>query len=334
MRGARASIATLVATLAVSLGAFGLAVAAPGGHPRMQVQLQAAGALGLSSSRDGETLFAAAGMRPGQAVSGTLRITNTGDAATILAVRPTGVSDAAGAGGGRLSGTLALIISDVSGTGTPVQLWAGRPADLAEARLAILAKGQSRDLVVTAALPAADNRYQGATISLGLTWGARPVSDGLTPTPTPTPTTTTPVVTPAPTPTPAAPVHTPAPVATPTHTTPPVTTPPPVTTAPAGTPIDVSPDELGLPSANACMSRRKFKIHLRAPHHGKVLTAIVRVGKQKPVRIKGRGRRIVAAKVNLRRFKKRTVVVKIDMRTADGHHYRSKRRYHVCAGHR
>jgi hypothetical protein len=323
----RASIATLVATLVVSLGAFGLAVAAPGGHPRMRVQLQAAGALGLSSSRDGETLFSAAGMRPGQAISGTLRITNTGDAATILAVRPSGFSDRAGVGGGRLSGKLALIISDVSWVGTPVQLWAGRPADLTEARLAILAKGESRDLVVTAALPAAsaDNSYQGATFSLGLTWGARPVSDGLIPTATPTPT-------------PPAPVHTPAPVSTPSHpVTPPVTTTPPtttlpVTTMPGGTPIDVSADELGLPSANACMSRRKFRIHLRAPHQGKVRKAVVRVGRKKPIRVKGRGRPIVPVKVDLRRFKRHKVLVKIDLRTTDGHRYRSKRKYRICAG--
>jgi hypothetical protein len=323
MRGARASIATLATTLVVSLGAFGLAVAAPGGHARMQVQLQAAGALGLSSSRDGETLFSAAGMRPGQAVSGTLRITNTGDKPTILAVQPSGVTDQAGAGGGRLSGKLALIISDVSGVGTPVQLWAGRPADLTEARLAILAKGQSRDLVVTAALPAAsaDNSYQGATVSLGLTWGLRPVSDGLVPTPTPT----------------ATPVHTPSPVSTPTHPTthhtPPATPTLPVTTVPAGTPVEVSADEIGLPTANACLSRRKFKIHLRAPQHGTVLTAVVRVGRKKAIRVQGRGRRIVGAKVNLRRFKKRTVTVKIGMRTVDGHRYRSKRKYHICAGH-
>jgi hypothetical protein len=331
MRGARASIGTLVATLVIALGAFGLAVASPG-QPNLQVQLSAAGALGLSSTRDGETLFSAAGLRPGQAISGTLRIKNTGSDATILAVKPSGLDEHAGLGGGLLSSRLALIISDVSGEGTPVQLWAGRPADLAEARLAILAKHESRDLVVTAALPAAmaGNAYQGASVSLGLTWGVRPVSDGLTPTPTPstTPPPTTPVITPTPTP-----VHTPAPVHTPTAPTHPVT---PVTTAPApvpaGTAVDVSADELGLPSANACLSRRKFKIHLRAPHHGKVLSAIVRVGKKKTIRVKGHGRRIVTAKVNLRGFKKRKVLVKIDLRTADGHRYRSKRKYRICAG--
>jgi hypothetical protein len=316
MRGARASIATIVATVVVSLGAFGLAVASPG-QPSLQIQLAASGALGLTSSRDGETLFSAAGMRPGEAVSGTLRITNTGKSPSILAVRPTGLTDHLGTGGGQLSSTLVLIISDVTGSGTPVQLWAGRPLDLGEARLAVLRTGESRDLVVTAALPApsAGNAFQGAAVSLGLTWGARPVSDGLIPTPTPS-------ITPTPTPTP---VRTPVPV-----TTPPVITPP--VTLPAGAPEDVSADELGLPTANACLSRRRFRVHLRAPHHGRVRTAVVRVGKQQRIRVKGHGRRIVTAKLDLRRFKKRTVVVRIDMRTADGHRYRSKRKYHICAG--
>lgn len=329
MRGARASIATLVATAMIALGALGLAVASPR-NPSTRVAFTASGALALTSSRDGQTLFAADQMRPGQAVSGTLRISNTGETGAILSLRTNGVQEQAGTGGGLLSGRLALIVSDVSGDGAPVQLWAGRPADLAEARLAILAKGESRDLVVTAALAAAGatNAYQGASVSLGLTWGVRPVSDGLvaaTPTPTPT---ATPV-----------PVATPKPLTTPPAATAPVS--PPATTAPASPPatipadtgVDVAADELGLPGASACLSRRRFKIHLRPPHGGQVALAIVRVGTKPAKRIQGRGRRKVAAVVSLRGFTKRKVTVKIDLRTTDGHRYRSRRAYSVCAGH-
>jgi hypothetical protein len=337
MRGARASIATLVATAAIALGALGLAVAAPG-QPRTRVEFSASGALALTSSRDGETLFAADQMRPGQAVSGTLRITNTGETGAILAVRTSGVNEHAGTGGGLLSGRLALIVSDVSGDAAPVQLWAGRPADLAEARLAILAKGESRDLVVTAALAAAGatNAYQGASVSLGLTWGVRPVADGLVPTATPT---VTPGPTRTPTPVPTAtpnPIRTPAPVSTPTPvpTTPPATTtaPPAVVTPPADVALDVAADELGLPGANACLSRRKFKIHLRGPRGAGIALAVVRVGSKPAKRIQGRGRHKVAAVVSLRGFTKRKVTVKVGLRTTDGHRYRSKRTYGVCAG--
>jgi hypothetical protein len=335
MRGARASIATLVVTIAVALGALGLAVASPG-QPQTEVAFTASGALGLTSSRDGETLFAANQMRPGQAVSGTLRITNTGQTGAILAVRTSGIQEQAGAGGGLLSGRLALIINDVSVNVAPVQLWAGHPQELDEARVAILAQGESRDLVVTAALPAAGatNAYQGASVSLGITWGVRPLGDGLNasgPTPTPTPS-----VTPAPIHTPTAtPVDTPAPASSPQ----PLTTPAPTVAPPASVPgpagalvEEVAADELGLPGANACLSRRKFKIHLRAPHRGRISVAVVRVGTKPAKRINGRGRRKVAAAVSLRGFKKRKVTVRIDMRTADAHRYRSSRRYRICAG--
>jgi hypothetical protein len=319
MGGARASIATLVATLALALGALGLAVASPG-HPRTEATFSASGALGLTSSRDGETLFAANQMRPGQAVSGTLRVTNTGDAPEILAVRTSGLDERAGIGGGLLSGRLALIISDVSGDGAPVQLWSGRPRELTEARLATLARGEARDLVVTAALAAAGatNAYQGASVSLGLTWGVRPLADGAaTPTPSATP----------------APVRTPAPVVT---VAPPATpvpaAPAPAIDAGADAGVEVAADELGLPGANACLSRRKFKIHLRAPHGGQVSVASVRVGHKKAKRVAGRGRRKVAVAVSLRGFRQRKVTVRIDLRTTDGHRYRSARTYRICAG--
>jgi hypothetical protein len=323
---ARNPVIVLVVTVAVALGAIGLAVAAPG-QPQTEVTFHAAGALSLASSRDGETLFSAPGMRPGGAISGALRVTNTGSDPAILALRTTGLDDRAGSGGGRLSGRLALIVSDVSGSGTPVQLWAGRPQDLDEARLALLPAGTARDLVVTAALPAsgAGNAYQGASVSLGLTWGVRPVGDGLD---------GAAVAPPVPTPTPA-PVHTPAPAPAPAPVATPVPTIAPAPAAPPAVPatLDVAPEELGLPGANACLSRRSFKIHLRAPRGAGVDRAVVRVGRMAPKQIAGRGRRIVAAPVNLRGFKQRKVVVRIELRTTDARSYRGTRSYRICAGH-
>jgi hypothetical protein len=305
---ARASILTLLATLAVALGAIGLAIAEPG-QPRPVVAFEASGALGLTSSRDGQTLFSAGAMRPGGAVSGTLRVTNTGAAPEILALRLNGIHDQAGVGGGVLSSRLALTVTDVSASGHPVQLWAGRPPDLAEARLAVLPARAARDLMVTAALPAsgAGNAYQGASVSFGLIWGVLPVS-------------APPTATPAPARTPAPVVATPAP--------PPVTAPLP----PVPTPAAVTADELGLPSATACISRRSFAIHLRAPRGGRVTTAVVKVGSTRALKLRGHGKRVVSAKVNLRGFRQRTVTVKIALRTTDGHRYRAKRTYHICAG--
>jgi hypothetical protein len=304
---ARASTLTLLATLAVALGAFGLAIAAPG-QPAQLVAFEAGGALGLTSSRDGQTLFSASGMRPGGAVGGTLRVTNTGATAEIVALRLNGIQDRPGIGGGVLSSRLTLSVSDVSRSGQPVQLWVGRPQDLGEARVEILPARAARDLVVTAALPvdSTGNAYQGASVSFGLIWGVVPSAPPPTPVRTPVP------------------VRTPAPVAAP---------PAPVaTTAPAPSAPSVTADDLGLPSATACLSRRRFAIHLRAPQGGGVATAFVKVGRKRALKLRGRGKRIVTAKVNLRGLPNRTVTVRIDLRATDGHRYRTKRTYHICAG--
>jgi hypothetical protein len=144
MGGARTSIATLVATIAIAiaLGALGLAVASPG-HPRSEAVYSASGALGLTSSRDGQTLFTAALMRPGQAVSGTLRVTNTGTTREVLALRTSGLNERAGIGGGLLSGRLALVISNVSGAGAPAQLWSGLPRELTARRSVAVRVGRA-----------------------------------------------------------------------------------------------------------------------------------------------------------------------------------------------
>ena len=300
----RASLLTLVATLAVALGALGLAVASPG-NPELTAALTASGALGLTSSRDGETLFDASGMRPGQPpVRGTLTVTNTGEAAEVLVLRARDIVDQAGPGGGRLSAQLVLAVADVTAPAAPIALWAGRPDQLVEARLVQLAPRESRALEVSATLPSAGNAYQGASVSLGLSWSVVPAPRSQ-PTPTPTPT-AAPVVTPKPAPRPVAP-----PVAT-------------------GAPVDVAADELGLPSATRCASRRRFRIHLRAPGGRRIALAVVQVGRRAPKRIAGRERTRVPAKVNLRGMRKRNVTVRIEVRTTDAHRYRSTRTYRIC----
>jgi hypothetical protein len=293
------SILTLAATLAVALGALGLAVASPG-NPELAASLTASGALGLTSTRDGETLFSASLMRPGQPPArGTLTVTNTGEAPEILVLRASDIVDQPGLGGGKLSTRVELTVSDVTAA-APVELWSGRPAELTAVRLALLAVGESRALEVAAALPSAGNADQGASLALGLTWGVSRASGGAG--------------------TPAA-----TPMATPTPTPRPIV--PPIGTAAA---VDVAADQLGLPSAGRCVNRRRFKLRLRAPHRGRIARVAVRVGRQPAKRIRGRSRRKVAVPVNLRSVRTRRFTVRIEVRTTDSHRYRSKRTYRIC----
>ena len=94
-------IATLVVSLAMSLSAIGLAVAAPGGLGGRQelarVEVQAAsGAVSISNSRAGQAVFNAAAMRPGEGVSGTVTIGNDGNHPGRFAVQAAGVAGRAG----------------------------------------------------------------------------------------------------------------------------------------------------------------------------------------------------------------------------------------------
>jgi spore coat-associated protein N len=326
MLGARTSLTALVTTAALALGALGLAVAAPGRPEAPAVELrEASGALSISSPQNGQTLFSAGGLRPGQSVSGTLSVVNSGTRAGVLSLRAS-VTDSPGVGGGRLSEQLALTVADVTGGQTPGILWSGTPATLGEIAIGALPGGRQRDLLISAFLPEAgtDNAFQGASVSIGLEWGAVGAA----------------VATPTPTPEPPAPQDPGVPVG---HqgTGGGATTPVPPGAAGAagtgtgtgtGTVADVAPEDLGLPSAKRCLSRRKFGIQVRAPRGSAVAQASVQVGRKKPIKLRGRGRRKVRAMVNLRGISGKKVVVRLDVQATDGRRYRGKRTYKICAG--
>jgi spore coat-associated protein N len=317
MLGARTSLTVLLTSAALALGALGLAVAAPGRPEAAAVELRdASGALSIFSPQHGQTLFSAGDLRPGQSVSGTLRLINSGEVTGLLSLRAN-VTDTPGAGGGRLSQQLAVTVADITGGQAPAVLWSGTPAALAEAPLGSLAGGQQRELLVSALLPAAGtgNAFQGASLSMGLEWGAVAVA---------TPTPTEPHGPGGPIGEQGAGPDTPAPPVGPGNGA--------VAGTATGAVLDVSPEELGLPSAKRCLSRRKFAIQVRAPRGSAIAQALVQVGRKKPVTVRGRGRGKVRAMVNLRGLGGKKVLVRIEVRASDGRSYRSKRTYKICAG--
>jgi hypothetical protein len=305
------STATLLVSIGMALGALALAFAAPGAGDRdaRVVLASSTGAVQISNSRAGQAVFTAAAMRPGEGVSGTVRIGNSGDAAGRFEVRVAGLSDVPGPYGGRLSEGVRLVLFDVTDVHDPVTIFAGAPSALGEMELGTFAPGTHREYLVAATLPdggvpgthaGGDNRYQGSSLSLGFEWRAGPV----------------PAPTPAPTPAPQAP------------TVPGPTAPTPGPTAPSSDPIgEALADALGLPSSRRCVSRRRFTIRLRAPGGAKVLSATVRVSGKRPVKLRG-GRRAV---VNLRGLRKGRVTVRVEVRASNGRTYRSQRTYGTCA---
>jgi hypothetical protein len=299
-------IATLVISLAMALGAIGLAVAAPGGLVGGQQELAraevqaASGAVTIANSRAGQALFSAAAMRPGEGVSGTVTIGNHGDAEGRFAVQAAGVQDVPGAGGGRLSERVQLVLFDVTNVQSPVTVYAGPPADFDQVDLGVLTPGQERKYLFAATLPdggADDNRFQGSSLSLGFEWRAGPAGSA----------------TPTPTPAPAAP---PVPTATPAPATP---------TTPATPPVALA-DALGLPAPASCVKSGRLTLRLKAPGGAKVLSAIVKVKGRVKARLKGAQ---AAKPVTLRDLTK-TTKLSISVKASDGRTYAAARTYKSC----
>jgi hypothetical protein len=297
------SAATLLLSLAMASAAFVLAIGAPGGEPQFtRADLVAAtGAVHITNSREGQALLSAAGMRPGGGVSGTVRIGNDGTAPGRFSVRAGGVQDSPGPGGQRLSASVRLVLFDITDVRAPVTVYAGPPAALGDVGVGTLAPGQYRDFLFSVTLPGtADNRLQGAGMSLGFEWRATPA----------------PVATPTPTPTPKPkPKPTPTPVPTPTA--------PPVVTA------DALADALGLPPSRLCVARAGLRFRLKAPSARLVSAKVAINGK-----VKARVRGATKTRVTLRRLPKRRFKVTVAARTSDGKVYTATRTYRACKARR
>ena len=311
-------VATLVISIAMALGAIGLAVAAPGGlvggQERASAQIQAAsGAVSIGNSRAGQALFSAEAMRPGEGVSGTVTIGNSGNVAGRFTVQAAGVQDMPGVNGGKLSERVRLVLFDVTDMQNPVTVYAGTPADFSQVVLGVITPGRSRDYLFAATLPdgggdGTDNLFQGAGLSLGFEWRAGPAAVGSNPPPTTTPT-LVPTPTPTATPTPA----TPAPTATPTP-------------APAIIPPVALADALGLPAPTSCFKRGRLTLRLKAPAGAKVLSATVKVNGRVKARLKGAK---AAKPVTLRGLKKKTKLA-ISIKAGNGRTYSASRTYSPC----
>jgi hypothetical protein len=298
-------IAALVMSLVMALSAIGLAVAAPGGliggDPELaRAQIQAAsGAVSIANSRDGQAVFSAGAMRPGEGVSGALRIGNDGDRPGRFAVRPIDVQDVS-PNGGKLSERVELVLFDVTNVQSPKTVYAGVPADFGQVDLGVMAPGQSRDYLFAATLPDGeqDNQYQGASLSLGFEWSA--VNAGAAATPTPTPTAPTTPITPT----------------TPTTPTRPATPTVPVALA----------DALGLPASTSCVKKGRLTLRLKAPAGAKVVSATIKVNGKTKAKLKGKK---AAKAVKLSRLKG-TTKLSIRIKASNKRTYSAARTYKAC----
>jgi hypothetical protein len=151
-----------------------------GSAPPYAAITQVSGELQLTNSRQGQTIFEAERLTPGRAVTGTVRLSNTGTLVGDLSLEQVDVVDQPGANGGRLSGGVELDIEDVTGGGS-IPIYEGPLAGVGTRALGKIGPGEGRTYRFIASLPdtgpppgpaAGDNAYAGSRVSVRYRWTA------------------------------------------------------------------------------------------------------------------------------------------------------------------
>ena len=166
--------------LAVVVVAVCLAVLAGGQKPSRAAQLELTsgpgGSLTLSNDKEGSAILSLAGMRPGDSVTDTVTLGNTGTLDGDLSLSTSNLVDTPGGGGGELSGELDLRIRDVTNAGSPATVFDGKLDALSPTALGTLASGASRVYEFRVSFPdagpGAENAYQGSAMSVQFDWTA------------------------------------------------------------------------------------------------------------------------------------------------------------------
>jgi spore coat-associated protein N len=160
----------------------GCAAAAGSGvraEPRVAISM-VSGELHVANSRDGQAIFQAQGLSPGESVTGTVQLSNTGSLAGDLGVQQLDVQDQPGTNGGVLSDAVHLDIDDVTG-GSVVPVFAGQLSSFQNHSLGSIAPGEARTYRFTASLPdggappsptGGDNAYAGSGMTVRYSWTA------------------------------------------------------------------------------------------------------------------------------------------------------------------
>lgn len=172
----RGRLPLLVFFALAAMAAVALAQVTKG--PRAHVAaIAASGSFEISSSREGQSIFAASGIAPGEATTGTVAIEDTGSAPVALTLRRGELVDDPGLGGGLLSSRLRLNVVDVTRPTAPRTVYAGPLDSMPERPAGTVAGGEARTYEFTAALPGGgepgfQNAVQGASTTVAYSWVA------------------------------------------------------------------------------------------------------------------------------------------------------------------
>jgi hypothetical protein len=145
--------------------------------PAHAATIAATGAFELSGSKEGEPIFAAAGIAPGDSTSGTVTIEDSGSEPVALSLRRGELADEPGLGAGLLSTRLRLTVLDVTNAREPRTVYSGPLDSMPDQAAGRLEGGEARTFEFTATLPdsgdtAVDNEVQGASTTVAYSWVA------------------------------------------------------------------------------------------------------------------------------------------------------------------
>jgi hypothetical protein len=148
----------------------------PASRPDLQLTSGPGDTLTLSNSREGAAVLSLGGVRPGDSLTDTVTLGNTGTIPGDITLSTSNLLDTPGSGGGELSGELDLLIRDITSPGSPATVYDGKIAALTPVSLGALAAGDSRTYEFTVSFPdagpGAENAYQGSAMSVQFDWAA------------------------------------------------------------------------------------------------------------------------------------------------------------------
>ena len=133
-----------------------------------------------NSSRSGEAVFRASGLKPGDTTDGTVLVSNEGSLRGMFWLSRTGFADRQGPAGGTLSERLQVTVLDVTTPDAPMLVYTGGVTEMGARPLGFVAPGKSRIYNVAATLlpdivsrvSADANPYEGSSTTISFEWRA------------------------------------------------------------------------------------------------------------------------------------------------------------------
>jgi spore coat-associated protein N len=156
----------VLAVLAITLQSLRLSGASYAAASANPANVFVAGSLSHTNDQNGQVMFVASDLEPGDSRDGTMTLTGTGTVSGSYTLSASSLANVPASP--PLSGKLNLTIEDV--TGTPTTLWEGTVAAFASTDLGDIAPEVSRAYRITLDYPdgADDSALQGATMTLVL----------------------------------------------------------------------------------------------------------------------------------------------------------------------